>query len=285
MERAPAPAAPATLYAYKVLPYSDAAVNELTIHQAMAAGCAYILPLVAVFDNMLHNTDPILALVGRNPAAGQARYLIAVMPALACDALDLLINGYFSESQQMAVHLSVPQIKEMVRQMAVALAHIHANNYIHADFKLENVLVAQVEPHVRICVCDFGFSRPIGAPRVKFQHSAPYVAPEMVRAYTMGPIPHGGVSMGSSIDLWALGVCLYTLLVRSQPFPTQRNPQNPTLAVHPPLAVLMRGYPQAPLVQAGVDVAGVVLVSALLSPSVDRRPRAESVAVHPYLSS
>ncbi len=278
------------MYAYKVLPYSDEAVNELAIHQMLAAGCAHILPLVAVFDNLLFTNDTLLVLVGKASEPlpfelpQQKRYLIAVMPALACDTMDLLCSGYYSEEKKSAVHLNVAQINEMVRQMAVALAHIHAMQYIHADFKLENVLVQQVEPRVHVYVCDFGFARRINQPQVKFQHSAPYVAPEMVQAYTTRLSKDVPVCMGPSIDVWALGVCLYVLYVRAHPFAIQRlNYGKPKECTHAPLAVLMQGCPMVPLVQAGVRSAGCAVLYALLTPAPQCRPSAAWAAAHAFL--
>ncbi|KAL1407950.1 spindle assembly checkpoint kinase [Vanrija albida] len=95
---------------------------------------------------------------------------------------------------------------KIVAQVADGLAYLHAKNVIHRDIKPENLLVG-MDGEVKIG--DFGWSvySPHGSQRT-LCGTLSYVSPEMVLGQ-----PHG-----RAIDIWALGVLTYELVVGREPF-------------------------------------------------------------------
>jgi serine/threonine protein kinase len=108
--------------------------------------------------------------------------------------------------------LSKKQIAKYIWQLCDALRFLHYYDIIHADVKLENILVDNDDD---IRLCDFGLS--------KINHedytsnyrrgvcgTVGYIAPEIYEDELLGITP--------SIDSWAVGIVLYELLYRKNPF-------------------------------------------------------------------
>ncbi|MFO0578863.1 MAG: serine/threonine-protein kinase [Polyangia bacterium] len=158
----------------------------------------------------------------------------------------------------------------LARQVADAMAAVHALGIVHRDLKPENLFL--VEPRgpagrMRVKVLDFGISKVPASQRVtvdtQVQTSAPamlgtpiYMAPEQCRNPT---------STTDRADVYALGVVLYELLAGRPPFlgdePLDVMTQH-LLAQPEPLRTL------APEVPAELDA----LIRAMLDKEPQRRP-------------
>lgn len=110
--------------------------------------------------------------------------------------------------------LSIVQEKDaqvIARQLLDALAYMHLNNVTHRDLKLENLLLARPNDISSVVIADFGLARNAVNARQVFstQCGTPsYVAPEILLGKPYTP----------AVDVWSLGVILYTLLIGSFPF-------------------------------------------------------------------
>ena len=88
---------------------------------------------------------------------------------------------------------------------------MHLNNVTHRDLKLENLLLARPNDISSVVIADFGLARNAKTARQVFQTQCgtpSYVAPEILLGKPYTP----------AVDVWSMGVILYTLLIGSFPF-------------------------------------------------------------------
>lgn len=99
-------------------------------------------------------------------------------------------------------------VRAKFRQIVSAVHYCHQKSIVHRDLKAENLLL---DRDFNIKIADFGFSN-----EFNFHHklntfcgSPPYAAPELFQ---------GKKYTGPEVDVWSLGVILYTLITGSLPF-------------------------------------------------------------------
>ncbi|KAL1689585.1 Pkinase-domain-containing protein [Schizophyllum commune] len=93
-------------------------------------------------------------------------------------------------------------------QLCLAVAYLHEKGIVHRDLKLENVLL---DERCRVKLGDFGFTREFerGNLMETFCGTTGYASPEMLQ---------GRKYQGPEVDVWSLGIILYTLLTGTLPF-------------------------------------------------------------------
>ncbi|CAL9734278.1 spindle assembly checkpoint kinase [Monosporozyma servazzii] len=94
-----------------------------------------------------------------------------------------------------------------VCQIADALDYLHQRRIIHRDIKPENILIG---PNNQVKLTDFGWSiiNPFGTRRKTLCGTIDYLSPELITSK----------EYDQTVDVWALGVLMYELLVGSPPF-------------------------------------------------------------------
>ncbi len=145
--------------------------------------------------------------------------------------------------------LPEPRVRSIGKQIAGALAALHAAGFLHGDLKPENIRL-DAEGHA--VLLDLGFARELSAGGRSREHgpapgagSLPYLSPEQAR----------GEPASRASDVFALGVVLYEIATGQHPFAVRAREGAPA-AQHPLLE--------------GSGSSGAVARAALERPDADR---------------
>ncbi len=128
-------------------------------------------------------------------------YYYLRLPLAHCDLY------HYLEQQQLL--FNEQQARIVFSQIVNAVAYTHGQKICHRDIKLENILVFDMGQ--RFVLCDFAFARDFSSGKLIKEccGSYHYLSPELVTdQYYLGP----------EIDMWAMGVVLYTILTQQLPF-------------------------------------------------------------------
>ena len=119
--------------------------------------------------------------------------------------------------------LSEKTAKYLFRQIIEGIKHIHENNIVHRDIKLENILI-DVNNNVKIC--DFGIGKILSSNKELLydQCGTPmYMAPEIFLSSKKKGYE------GPPVDIWSSGIALYIMLSGTLPFDINQNNSNNNL--------------------------------------------------------
>lgn len=118
-------------------------------------------------------------------------------------------------------HLSEKSTAKIIKQVLMAIKHMHDSGICHRDLKLENIMFetkgkATKDPMIK--VIDFGFAKyfsTIESDLMTSRTGTPYyMAPEVLSG-----------AYDKSCDLWAIGVMTYCLLAGYPPFNADSDAQ------------------------------------------------------------
>jgi len=135
---------------------------------------------------------------------------VVILPHFCCMVLELLEGGtlfdYVVARTTNKQPFSEDEVRKYTWPILSALTHIHRHSILHRDLKLENImLTAQHE----IRMVDFGLCKPLAwnGTAATLCGTPQYQSPEVKR----------GEPYSYPVDIWSLGVMLYTLLTLRYP--------------------------------------------------------------------
>jgi len=124
---------------------------------------------------------------------------------------DLITGGELFEDIVAREFYSERDASRCIQQILEAVNYCHRNNIIHRDLKPENLLLASKSTGAAIKLADFGLAVETVNDNVEyfgFAGTPGYLSPEVIKKE----------KYGKAVDVWAIGVILYILLVGYPPF-------------------------------------------------------------------
>eukprot|EP00667_Euglena_gracilis_P013821 EG_transcript_14276 len=124
--------------------------------------------------------------------------------------LELCTQQTLMELQRRKKQLSELEAQYIMLQTIDAVKHLHQRSIIHRDLKLGNLFLSE---NMDVKIGDFGLAAEVeyGERKRTLCGTPNYIAPEIL---------DGKQGHSFEVDIWCLGVILYTLLVGRPPFET-----------------------------------------------------------------
>ncbi|KAK6620461.1 hypothetical protein RUM44_006862 [Polyplax serrata] len=158
--------------------------------------------------------------------------------------------------------LNESEAYQVLYQVIDGLTYLHSHNIVHRDLTLANLLLTS---NMRIKIADFGLATQLMTPNethVTMCGTPNYISPEVATRSCHG----------LQVDVWGLGVMLYTLLVGKPPFDTSAIKSTLT-------RVVMSDY-QEP---ANLSSEAKDLISNLLEKNPKDRLTLPDILKHPFM--
>eukprot|EP01017_Pseudomicrothorax_dubius_P033476 TRINITY_DN4486_c0_g2_i3.p1 TRINITY_DN4486_c0_g2~~TRINITY_DN4486_c0_g2_i3.p1 ORF type:complete len:713 (-),score=90.89 TRINITY_DN4486_c0_g2_i3:196-2334(-) len=157
------------------------------------------------------------------------------------------------------------EARPIFRQIVSAVQYLHANNVLHRDLKLDNILVDSNKGIVKLA--DFGVSKKMRPGKIIHEEcgTPAFMAPEQVRK-------EGYEGMAS--DIWSLGVVLYSMTSGTLPFKSKDT--------HEQRELILKGKFKF---RCSLSPSLMHLISGMLQVDPARRMTIEHVSRHPWLNS
>ena len=187
--------------------------------------------------------------------------------------MEYLAGGSLANLLEVQKQLDIGTALEVARSLASTLDYLHNLNQVHLDIKPENILFrGPLQPghEPQPVLIDFGIARTVGQAGLE-AGTLQWSPPERIRSVRGDRPPELTVRPHPSMDIYALGMVLYTMIAGRLPF-ADRTRKGITTAI-------LEGHPTAPskyqpLVQRELDE----LILMMIAPDPAQRPTADAVA-------
>lgn len=179
------------------------------------------------------------------------------------DGVGILSRKELYEHLLALKRISLDECSRLFAQIVGAIYYAHSLNCVHRDLKLENILL---DKKGNAKLTDFGFTRECVS---KSQldticGTTVYMAPELTERKSYD---------GFKIDIWALGVILYTMINGSMPFDEDDEAKTKWKIVN-----------EMPEINEDlVSPDAKDLIEQLLAKDPNERPSIEKILTHPFL--
>ncbi|KAH0792247.1 phosphorylase b kinase gamma catalytic chain, liver/testis isoform isoform X2 [Histomonas meleagridis] len=165
--------------------------------------------------------------------------------------------------------MSESMVRNIIYAALKALKYLHKNNICHRDIKTENILVSGVNSsYPIITLSDFGLAARVepGKKLDEYVGTLRFAAPEIINH-----IPYD-----KSVDMWSLGVTMYTLLSGTSPFPI-----TPESCLRRCIQKGAYFYPAR--IWKGISSSAKNLIDSMIKVDPEQRITAEDALKHPWI--
>jgi len=181
--------------------------------------------------------------------------------------LELCANQTLSELIKRRRRLTELETKCYTIQLIEGLKYLHNHRVIHRDLKLGNLFLAD---KMVLKIGDFGLATKVefeGERKRTICGTPNYIAPEILE---------GRVGHSYEVDIWSLGVIIYTLLIGKPPFETQD-----VKTTYKRIRMNIYTFPE------NVEVSDTAknLVQKVLSSDPLKRPKLEEILSHSFFNT
>jgi len=180
--------------------------------------------------------------------------------------LEICTNQTLNELLKRRKRLTELEVQCYLNQIIHALKYLHSNRVIHRDLKLGNLFLSD---KMEIKVGDFGLATKLefdGEKKRTICGTPNYIAPEIL---------DGKVGHSYEVDIWSVGVIIYTMLVGKPPFET---PDVKTTYKK----IRMNSYSFPEHVPLSEHAKG--LITKILNLDPTRRPTLDEILEHSFMN-
>lgn len=147
------------------------------------------------------------------------------------------------------------EIRYIFRQIVSSIAHLHKHGLVHRDIKDENVII---DEHSAVKLIDFGSAAYVrNGPFDVFVGTMEYAPPEVLNG-----VPYNGMPQ----DVWSLGILLYTIVYKENPFYNIDD--------------IMEGELKVPYI---LSPGCINLITKILQRDIEKRPTIDEIYNDPWL--
>ena len=219
-------------------------------------------------SNTTDNFARLLNVTNHISPETKREYVVLVWELL--EGLDLL--DYINSK---GGRLTNEESRALFAQLLNAVETIHERGFAHRDLKPDNCLVVDTKQKKTLKVIDFGLSKGLDSAKTLGIGTPDYMAPELIGAPSR--MKNGGGYDPIKIDVFAMGVTLYLMLLGRYPFEDPTN--HSTLSTMKNIRAGNFARPQ----KGVIDSDALNLIENMLAPDPEKRFSLKDIRNHTWV--